>query len=76
MKYTDLNIEDRQDILRRVQSETGKDLQIIEKDWWVVAVFTNGDFSPAQLKHLSKMASFYRPAWEAVISMNSPVERT
>ena len=38
MKYTDLNIEDRQDIQRRVQSETGKDLQIIEKDWWVVAV--------------------------------------
>ena len=37
MKYTDLNIQDRQDILRRVQSETGKDLQIIEKDWWVVA---------------------------------------
>ena len=38
MKFTDLNIQDRQDILRRVQSETGKDLQIIEKDWWVVAV--------------------------------------
>ena len=38
MKYTDLSIQDRQDILRRVQSETGKDLQIIEKDWWVVAV--------------------------------------
>jgi len=32
MKYTDLNIQDRQDILRRVQSETGKDLQVIEID--------------------------------------------
>lgn len=28
MKYTDLNIEDRQDILRRVQSETDKDLYL------------------------------------------------
>ena len=33
MKYIDLSIQDRQDILRRVQSETGKDLQIIEKDY-------------------------------------------
>ena len=32
MKYIDLSIQDRQDILRHVQSETGKDLQIIEKD--------------------------------------------
>ena len=38
MKYIDLSIQDRQDILRRVQSETGKDLQIVEKDWWVVTV--------------------------------------
>ena len=38
MKYIDLNIQDRQDILRRVQSETGKDPQIVEKDWWVVTV--------------------------------------
>ena len=28
MKYTDLSIQDRQDILRRVQSETGKDLYL------------------------------------------------
>lgn len=38
MKYIDLSIQDRRDILRRVQSETGKDPQIVEKDWWVVAV--------------------------------------
>ena len=38
MKYIDLSIQDRQDILRRVQSETGKDLQIIEKYWWVTAL--------------------------------------
>ncbi len=31
MKYTDLNIEDRQDILRRVQSETGKDYQTMQE---------------------------------------------
>ena len=33
MKYIDLNFEDRKDILRRVQNETGKDPQIVEKDW-------------------------------------------
>ena len=33
MKYSNLNLQERQDILRRVQSETGMDLQIIEKDW-------------------------------------------
>ena len=33
MKYTDLSIQDRQDILRRVQSETGRDPQIVEKDY-------------------------------------------
>lgn len=38
MKYIDLSIQDRQDIPRRVQSETGKDPQIVEKDWWVVTV--------------------------------------
>jgi len=38
MKYIDLSIQDCQDILRRVQSETGKNPQIVEKDWWVVAI--------------------------------------
>ena len=38
MKYIDLSIEDRKDILRRVQNETGKDPQIVEKDWWVTAI--------------------------------------
>ncbi len=44
MKYTDLSIPERQDILRRVQSETGMDLQIIEKDWWVTAVTSGSEF--------------------------------
>lgn len=34
MKFIDLSIDERQDILRRVQAENGMDLQIIEKDWW------------------------------------------
>ena len=38
MKFIELSIEERQDILRRVQAENGMDLQIIEKDWWVTAV--------------------------------------
>lgn len=38
MKFIELSVEERQDILRRVQAENGMDLQIIEKDWWVTAV--------------------------------------
>ena len=38
MKYTELTQRERQDVLRHVQAETGMDLQIIEKDWWVSAV--------------------------------------
>lgn len=33
MKLTELTIEERRDIIRRVQAEIGMDLQIIEKDW-------------------------------------------
>lgn len=31
MKYTDLSLSERRDILHRVQSETGMDLQIMSK---------------------------------------------
>lgn len=38
MKFADLSVKDRQEIIRRVQAENGLHLQIIEKDWWVTAV--------------------------------------
>ena len=38
MKYTDLTIKDKQDIINRVQAESGLQRQLIEKDWWVTAV--------------------------------------
>jgi hypothetical protein len=38
MKYSDLSIKDKRDIINRVQAENGLNRQIIEKDWWVTAV--------------------------------------
>lgn len=38
MKYTDLSIKDKRDIIDRVQAENGLNRQLIEKDWWVTAV--------------------------------------
>lgn len=52
MKYTDLTIKDRQDIIRRVQAEKGLQLQIIEKDWWVTAVL-RALFSLPYSEHIS-----------------------
>ena len=38
MKFTELTLNEKRDIISRVQSENGMNLQIIEKDWWVTAV--------------------------------------
>jgi predicted nucleotidyltransferase component of viral defense system len=38
MKYIDLSGKDQQEVIQRVQAETGLNGQIIEKDWWVTAV--------------------------------------
>lgn len=38
MKYTDLSIKDKKDVIDRVQAENGLNRQLIEKDWWVTAV--------------------------------------
>lgn len=74
MKYTDLNIEDRQDILRRVQSETGKDLQIIEKDWWVVAVL-RALFELPYAQHISfKGGTSLSKCWNIIQRMSEDVD--
>ena len=38
MNYTNLSLQDRQEIIQRVQAENHLNRQIIEKDWWVTAV--------------------------------------
>ncbi|SJL26880.1 hypothetical protein PGIN_84-3_00417 [Porphyromonas gingivalis] len=38
MKYIDLSKIEQQEVVQRVQAETGLNRQIIEKDWWVTSV--------------------------------------
>ena len=74
MKYTDLTIQDRQDILRRVQSETGKDLQIVEKDWWVVAVL-RALFELPYAQHISfKGGTSLSKCWNIIQRMSEDVD--
>ena len=76
MKYPDLNIEDRQDILRRVQSETGMDLQIIEKDWWVTTVL-RALFSLPYAQHASfKGGTSLSKCWNLIRRMSEDVDIT
>ena len=74
MKYIDLSIQDRQDILRRVQSETGKDLKIIEKDWWVVAVL-RALFELPYAQHISfKGGTRLSKCWNIIQRMSEDVD--
>jgi len=74
MKYTDLSIQERQDILRRVQSETGMDLQIIEKDWWVTAVL-RALFSLPYAQHTSfKGGTSLSKCWSLIRRMSEDVD--
>lgn len=38
--FTDLAADDRRDIIDYVSEKTGLSRAVIEKDWWVTAVFT------------------------------------
>ena len=74
MKYIDLSIQDRQDILRRVQSETGKDLQIIEKDWWVTTVL-RALFELPYAQHISfKGGTSLSKCWNIIQRMSEDVD--
>lgn len=74
MKYTDLSVPERQDILRRVQSETGMDLQIIEKDWWVTAVL-RALFSLPYAQHASfKGGTNLSKCWNLIRRMSEDVD--
>ena len=74
MEYTELSIQERQDILRRVQSETGMDLQIIEKDWWVTTVL-RALFSLPYAEHLSfKGGTNLSKCWNLIRRMSEDVD--
>ncbi|MBO4435045.1 MAG: nucleotidyl transferase AbiEii/AbiGii toxin family protein [Bacteroidales bacterium] len=74
MKYTDLSIPERQDILRRVQSETGMDLQIVEKDWWVTAVL-RALFSLPYAQHTSfKGGTNLSKCWNLIRRMSEDID--
>lgn len=74
MKYSNLNLQERQDILRRVQSETGMDLQIIEKDWWVTAIL-RALFALPYAQHMSfKGGTNLSKCWNLIRRMSEDVD--
>lgn len=74
MKYIDLSIQDRQDILRRVQSETGKAPQIVEKDWWVVTVL-RALFELPYAQHISfKGGTSLSKCWNIIQRMSEDID--
>lgn len=74
MKFTELTIEERQDIIRRVQAENGMDLQIIEKDWWVTAVL-HALFSLPYAEHISfKGGTNLAKCWHLINRMSEDID--
>ena len=74
MKYIDLSIEDRKDILRRVQNETGKDPQIVEKDWWVTAIL-RALYELPYSEHISfKGGTSLSKCWDLIRRMSEDVD--
>lgn len=74
MKYTDLSVNDRQDIIRRVQAENGLNRQIIEKDWWVTAVL-RALFSLPYAEHISfKGGTNLSKCWHLINRMSEDAD--
>lgn len=74
MKYTDLSVNDRQDIIRRVQAENGLNRQIIEKDWWVTAVL-RALFSLPYAEHISfKGGTNLSKCWRLINRMSEDAD--
>lgn len=74
MKFIDLSIEERQDIIRRVQAENGMDLQIIEKDWWVTTVL-QALFSLPYAEHISfKGGTNLSKCWGLIQRMSEDID--
>ena len=74
MKYTELTQRERQDVLRHVQAETGMDLQIIEKDWWVTAVL-RALFALPYAQHITfKGGTSLSKCWNLIRRMSEDVD--
>lgn len=74
MKYTDLSIQDQQDIIQRVQAENGLNRQIIEKDWWVTTVL-RALFSLPYAEHISfKGGTNLSKCWNLINRMSEDAD--
>lgn len=74
MKYTDLPVQDQQDIIQRVQAENGLNRQIIEKDWWVTTVL-RALFSLPYAEHISfKGGTNLSKCWNLINRMSEDAD--
>lgn len=74
MNYTDLSLQDRQEIIQRVQAENHLNRQIIEKDWWVTAVL-RALFSLPYAGHISfKGGTNLSKCWNLINRMSEDAD--
>ena len=74
MNYTDLSLQDRLEIIQRVQAETHLNRQIIEKDWWVTAVL-RALFSLPYSGHISfKGGTNLSKCWKLIKRMSEDAD--
>ena len=74
MNYTDLSLQDRQEIIQRVQAENNLNRQVIEKDWWVTAVL-RALFSLPYAEHISfKGGTNLSKCWNLINRMSEDAD--
>lgn len=74
MNYTDLSLQERQEIIQRVQAENHLNRQIIEKDWWVTAVL-RALFSLPYAGHISfKGGTNLSKCWNLINRMSEDAD--
>lgn len=74
MNYTDLTLQERQEIIRRVQANNNLNRQIIEKDWWVTAVL-RALFALPYAEYLSfKGGTNLSKCWNLVNRMSEDID--
>lgn len=74
MKYTDLPLKDKQEIIDRVQAENGLNRQLIEKDWWVTAVL-RALFALPYSRHISfKGGTNLSKCWHLINRMSEDAD--
>ncbi len=74
MKYTDLSINDKHEVIDRVQAENGLNRQLIEKDWWVTAVL-RALFALHYSNHISfKGGTNLSKCWHLINRMSEDVD--